>query len=303
MEILARAAVAALRFTPRTIVRRIASRYIAGETRAEALAVVRSLEEAGCAATIDLLGEELKTEADVGAARDEYLRLLDDLAAAGVRSPQVSVKPTLMGLRLGEDVARRELGRLVERAAPLGISVCIDMEDSTTTDATLRLFRELRGRFDNVWVAIQACLRRSPADLAALLPLRPWVRVCKGIYREREEIAHQEDQAIRENYLELVRLLARGGGSAAIATHDPWLLDRSLEIVRSERVEPPRFEVEMLLGVGEPLRGRILAGGTVLRIYCPYGPDWAAYSIRRLRENPRIAAHILQQILRRRWRG
>jgi proline dehydrogenase len=174
------------------------------------------------------------------------------------------------------------------------------MEDSTTTDATLRIFRALRERHERVSVAIQAYLRRSVDDVVSLLPLRPALRICKGIYHEPPEVALTGKGEIRQSFLRLVRLLAGGGGYPAIATHDPWLVDRCLGIMDESRARAAGHEFQMLLGVGEGLRARIISRRSRVRIYCPYGPDWDAYSVRRLRENPRMAAFAVKSLFHRR---
>ncbi|MBI4603209.1 MAG: proline dehydrogenase family protein, partial [Planctomycetes bacterium] len=234
---------------------------------------------------------------------EEYLELVERLSQQGLPS-QVSLKPTLLGLRVSEGVAAEHIEEVVVCAGRRRISVCIDMEDSSTTDATLNIFRRLREAHAHVGVAIQAYLRRSEADLVSLLPLRPSVRVCKGIYREPLGLVIEGRQAVRESYLRLVKLLLDGGGFPALATHDPWLVDQSLRLLEARRQDPGSYELQMLLGVGEALRPKILATGAQLRIYCPYGPDWYAYSLRRLQENPHMVGYVLKaafspRILRR----
>jgi proline dehydrogenase len=299
MNILHGAILRALPFVPRPVVRRIAGRYIAGETLDDLVATVRSLDARGLLATVDVLGENVASREEARAATGEYLRALDRLATAGLRS-EVSVKLTLLGLRVGEDLARDHVEEIAAEAEKRSLSVSIDMEDSSTTDATLRIFRSLRERRQRVGVAIQAYLRRSEADVASLLPLRPSIRICKGIYDEPPGIALGGKGEIRESFLRLVRLLIEGGGRPAIATHDAWLVDRSLALLAGAGPRAPDHEFQMLLGVGEGLRRRILARGSPLRIYCPYGPDWYAYSVRRLRENPRMAAYALKSLFSRR---
>jgi proline dehydrogenase len=294
----------ALPFVPRPLVRRIAGRYIAGETLDDLIRTAGELDRQGLLSTVDVLGENVASAEEARAGTDEYLRAVDRLTAARLPA-DVSVKLTLLGLRVSEDMARSHLEEIVAAAEARSLSVTIDMEDSTTTDATLRIFRALRERHERVAVAIQAYLRRSAADVASLLALRPAIRICKGIYHEPAEIALREKGEIRQSFIRLVRDLVEGGGYPAIATHDPWLVDRAIALL-DER--PAGHEFQMLLGVGEGLRRRILARGSRLRIYCPYGPDWYAYSVRRLRENPKMAAFALRSLFSRRvllpgWSG
>jgi proline dehydrogenase len=295
MNLLHAAVLRALPLVPRSLLKRVAGRYIAGETIADVLRVARALDRQGLLSTVDVLGENATSEAEARAARDEYLRVASELAAQGLAS-QVSVKLTLLGLRFSEPLAGDLVETITEEAGKKSISVCLDMEDSTTTDAILGIYRRLRERHSPVSVAIQAYLRRSAADVKALLPLGPSLRICKGIYAEPPGIAFQGRREIQESYLSLLRLLVEGGGYPAIATHDPWLVDRALALVAERGLGPAQHEFQMLLGVGESLRGRVRASGSPLRLYCPYGPDWQAYSLRRLKENPRMIGYALKSV-------
>ncbi len=287
---------------PRSVIRRIAGRYIAGETLADLLRVLGDLHERGLLTTVDILGENAGSREAARLATYEYLRLVEQLSGKGI-SPQISVKLTLLGLRVDESLAREMLEEITSAAGTRKVTVFLDMEDSSTTDATLRIFRHIRERNAGVGIAIQAYLHRSLADVQGLLPLRPAVRVCKGIYSEPPQIALVDPEALRANYLKLVELLAEGGAYPAIATHDPWLVHRSLEILRDRTMGPATHEFQMLLGVGEALRPRIRAAGSPLRLYCPYGPDWYAYSLRRLRENPKMTANVLRSLFSPRLLG
>lgn len=274
----------------------MAWRYIAGESLPEALRLVDGLQRTGLLATVDVLGENVAREEDARSAVSEYDALIDGLSDRGPRT-EVSVKPTLVGLRISEDLATANLARVAEHASRRGVGLAVDMEDSTATDATLRIYRTLRERWPAVGLALQAYLRRSPRDLEELLPLRPAVRVCKGIYIEPSEVAIQDRQGIRDSFLQLVERLLAGGGFAAIATHDPWLVDRCLALTRRLDPSGTSHEFQMLLGVGESLRPRILASKSRIRIYCPYGPSWHAYSLRRLKENPKLVGYVVKSLL------
>lgn len=285
-----------LPFLPRALVRRIAWRYVAGANLAELLEVVRKIHADGICTTVDVLGENTLSEEEVSAVRDEYLEVIDELSHEEGFS-QVSVKPTHVGLRIGEDLAAGMLEKIVVRGEEKGVSVALDMEDSSTTDATFRLFRDLRARHEGVSVAVQAYLERSEKDIEALLDLEPTIRVCKGIYREDPQVTIRGRQAVRESFLRLVEILVKGGGRPAIATHDPWLVDRCLALTREKCREPDSHEFQMLLGVGHGLRPRIRAAGSRLRIYCPFGSDWHAYSLRRLKENPEMVGYVVKGLL------
>ena len=299
-----------LPFVPRPIVAKVARRYVAGDAREDAVGVVRRLEGDGLLATVDFLGENVESEAEAVSVADEYAQLLREFHAAGLGA-HVSVKLTHVGLRLSEDLALRETERLVRLAEDTDSFVRIDMEDSTTTDATLRIFRRLREASPRIGVAIQAYLRRSADDVESLLDLAPNLRICKGIYREDPSIAFERDDEIRQSFLALADRILEAGAYPAFATHDKFLVDRLLERVvgvrligesaTSDGAAAAPCEFQMLLGVGEPLRPRIRRAGFPLRIYCPYGADWYEYSVRRLRENPKIAGHVVRAMLRPRW--
>jgi proline dehydrogenase len=288
----------ALPWVPRPLIAAVARRYVAGPSAAEVLSVVAGLERSGLEATVDLLGENVSSREEAASVREEYLRLLEAFAERRLRA-HLSVKLTHLGLRAGEELARDNTAALVEKAESQGSFVRIDMEDSSTTDAALRVYRLLRSRWSAVGLAIQAYLRRSEGDVRDLLPLVPNLRLCKGIYDEPPALAWQDYEEVRRSFLRLVRLLLEGGGTAAIATHDPYLIARSQELIRNLALGSERHEFEMLLGVGHQLRPAILAASSKLRIYCPYGSEWYDYSLRRLRENPKIAGYILKSL----WRG
>lgn len=295
MELFHAAILRALPFVPKPVIRRIAGRYIAGETLEDLLRVAASLHERGFLSTVDVLGENVQSKEEAQRAAEEYSRVVEKLAGHGP-SPQISVKLTLLGLKVAEDLALGLLEDVTCVAEKRKVSVFLDMEDSSTTDATLRIYRRARERHSGVGVAIQACLHRSIDDLLDLLPLRPVVRVCKGIYNEPPQLALKDRRAIQESYMKLVTLLADGHGYPAIATHDPWLVDASLELLAKRGMGPETHEFQMLLGVGESLQPRIRAAGSRIRLYCPYGPDWYAYSLRRLRENPKMAGYVLKSL-------
>jgi proline dehydrogenase len=296
--VLSRVVSRALPLVPRSLVWRVAQRYIAGRTLADAVATVRRLEGEGKIATIDVLGEELRHPDETHAIAAEYGRALAAVDEAGLDA-SVSVKLTALGLALDLDLCRAHLEAIVRDAAARGRFVTIDMEDSSTTDDTLRLYRELRGKgLDNVGVVLQACLRRTVADVEALRELEPNVRLCKGIYVEPLAIAFRDFHEVRAAFLRVLDALLAGGGFTAVATHDEQLL-----VEAGRRLEGrDAYEYQMLLGV-RPERGdALVAAGERLRVYVPYGEHWYAYSLRRLQENPRIAGHVARDTLRRRGR-
>jgi proline dehydrogenase len=285
-----------LPYAPRTLVGRVARRYIAGETIEDALACVRSLHALGATATVDVLGEDVTDEPETRVTVAEYLELIDALADADLGA-NVSVKLTSLGLGLSDELCRARLGEVLERAAARDMFVRIDMEDATTTDATLALWRGWRaaGR-ENVGVVLQAMLRRTVADARVLAREDAPVRICKGIYRESPEIAFQDREAVRASYLETLRVLLTGGARVALATHDEQLARNAWQIVDALGAQT-RVEHQMLLGVREGMRAELIAAGRPLRVYVPYGVRWYEYSLRRLQENPKVAGHVARATL------
>jgi proline dehydrogenase len=299
MAILDRAIVRTLPAVPKGIVRRISERYIAGTRIEDACRVVKGLNGEGKMATIDVLGEEITTWEEARHIGYEYENTFRAIDEHGLDS-NVSVKLTGLGLKLDYGLCREILERLVRQAAERRNFVRIDMEDSTCTDDTLRLYRELRETgLDNVGVVLQAYMRRTLADIAALADLTPNIRLCKGIYVEPEEIAFQDFHEVRENFIRALDALLTGGSYVGIATHDEWLIEEGGRLVQAHACSPADYEFQMLLGV-RPERGdRLVAEGHRLRIYVPFGEQWYAYSLRRLQENPKIAGYIAADTLGR----
>lgn len=287
-----------LPYVPRALVGRVSARYIAGERLEDALAAVAALNESGMRGTVDVLGEFIARIEEADNAQHEYMALLDALAARGLDS-QISVKLTQLGLKIDAAACLEHVRALAQRAARLGNLVTLDMEDSTCTDATLGIFETLRRDHQPVGAVLQACLRRSREDLERLLPLQPNLRICKGIYVEAPAVAFQDRDEIRRSFLALVEQLLRGNGFVGIATHDEVLIERSLELVRTHGVDANRYEFQMLLGVREDRRWRLRQAGVPVRVYVPFGSHWYAYSIRRLKENPAIAGHVLRNLFDR----
>jgi proline dehydrogenase len=285
-----RAIVRLLPAVPRSIVRRLSAPYIAGSTLEEARALVRRLNAEGKLATVDVLGEEITGAAEAEAVASAYHAALDAIAADELDA-NVSVKLTALGLELDLDLCRSLLATVVADAAARGIFVRIDMEHSGCTDDTLRLYRELResGR-DNVGIVLQSYLRRTLADVGDLVDLRPSVRLCKGIYVEPASIAYTGRQQIRDNFLLVLDALLEAGSYVAVATHDEWLVERSLP--RLAGMERDAYELQMLLGVREDRATELVAAGHRLRVYVPYGDRWYEYSLRRLQENPAVAGMV-----------
>jgi proline dehydrogenase len=287
-----------LLLAPRTLVWRFAKTYIAGESLDDAVRTVRQLNAEGCRATIDVLGEEIERLDEVRGFVDAYRETLQRIVDEGLDA-NVSVKPTALGLKLSPEAAYGAFVQILGTARSLGLTVRIDMEDSSTTQTTLDLYRRLRDEgFDNVGIVIQSYLRRTLADARDLAAEGASVRLCKGIYVEPREVAYQEYQLVRESFVEaLAVLLESERARVGIATHDDFLVFEARRLLRRLGTPKDRYEFQMLLGVDPQLRRLIVSEGHPLRVYVPFGAGWYGYSVRRLLENPKLAGHVVRNVL------
>jgi proline dehydrogenase len=277
---------------PKQVVRRISEQYIAGEELDDALRVVLRLNAEGKLATLDVLGEEVTDPEEARAIAGAYREAIDAFARGRLDS-NISVKPTALGLNLSYELCRDNLLDVVRHAAERDNFVRIDMEDSSTTDDTLRLYRELRDAgHDNVGIVLQARLKRTLDDVRGLVELRPNVRICKGIYLEPPEIAFRDFAAVQASFVQTLTELLDGGNYVGIATHDEWLLEQGKRLVAERGLGRDDYEFQMLLGVRAVLGDELAREGHRLRIYTPFGRHWYSYSLRRLQENPKIAGYI-----------
>ena len=289
MSLFDQAVAHALPAVPKPVVRLLSARYIAGSGLADAVRVVQRLNGEGKLATVDVLGEEIRHEDEAHAIARAYLDVFRVIEHNGLAA-NVSIKLTALGLDLDYDLCKENLRSVVSQ----GKFVRIDMEDSSTTDDTLRLYRELReDGHDNVGIVLQAYLRRTLDDINALADLQPNVRLCKGIYVEPPSLAFADYEAVRANYVRALHALATTASHVAIATHDEWLIEQSL------RGLPPSYEFQMLLGVREKRATELVRDGHTLRVYVPFGEHWYQYSLRRLQENPAMAGTIARATMGR----
>jgi len=283
-------------FVPKPIVGKVAKRYVAGEEVSDAVRTIRELNDEGTMATVDVLGEEVRDPTKAQASVDQYLGLLETIDTESLDA-NVSIKPTMLGLKIDEQMCLENVGAIVRRASELDNFVRIDMEDHTCTDATLRIYRRLLEELGHVGVVLQAYLHRTVHDINDLLPLGPNIRLCKGIYREPRAIAWKQYETVRANFISTMEKLLAGGAYVGIATHDVHLVWAGMTAVDRLGLDRQDYEFQMLYGVDPELRRIILDQGHRLRVYVPFGRDWYPYSMRRLRENPTVAHHVTRAML------
>lgn len=297
MSLFNRLIVKTLPAVPKPVVRRFSSRYIAGDAIDDAVQVARELNRQGCMVTLDVLGEHVTNPEEARLATDEYLQALEVITQEKLDS-NISIKLTQFGLKLDFDLCLANVKKLVQRAKELGNFVRIDMEDTTCTTDTICIYDILRQEFSNVGVAIQAYLRRSLTDVRSLMQNGRLTnfRLCKGIYVEPRELAYKVPDLVNKNFTLLLSEMLRHQAYVGIATHDEQLVWEALRLIDELSLPKSAYEFQMLLGVDEQLRDIILTGGHRLRIYVPFGKDWYAYSVRRLKENPQMAGYIVKNI-------
>ncbi len=296
MSFINEAIVKTVTIMPKPVVGFFSKRYIAGETLEDAINVVKYLNSKGIYATIDVLGESIKNKEEAIKYKNEAIEVLEAIDEHKLLS-NLSIKPTQMGLNISVDFAYEQIKEIVSKAAQLGNFVRIDMEDSSTTDNTIEVYKRLFNNLQNVGIVIQSYLKRSFSDVVQLNGLGTNYRLCKGIYVEPPEIAFKDKQAIRDNFLRILKQMFLDGNYVGIATHDKYLIDEAYKMIQELKIPKNKFEFQMLLGVREDLRDKINRDGYKIRIYVPFGKEWYAYSLRRLKENPSIARHIVKSFL------
>ncbi len=291
-----RLVLATLPHVPKSIMRRIASRYIAGETLSEALTRLEELARRGHPGIIDILGEGIADERAARAVAQNYLEAATAVAQRKLDC-YVSVKPTHVGISISEDLAFELYVSIARHCQGLGLFLRVEMEDHPTTDATLRVFERLRREQANVGIVLQARLFRTIDDIDRLAPGPLDVRIVKGIYLEPADIAHTDPIRIREAFVQCMQKLVERRARPCIATHDEHLADSCIRIVQAAGYDAQEYEFQVLLGVREELWDRWTKAGHAVRVYVPYGPDWRAYSLRRMKKNPQIVGHVVRNML------
>jgi len=287
------------------LARRFASRFVAGETVDTAVTALKELNAARISASLDLLGESVGSATEARAARDTYLQTLDRIRAAGADA-NVSVKLTQMGLDLDQALCLENVGAIIDRARQHGSFVRIDMEGSAYTEKTLRLFSDvLYPKFGNaVGVVLQSYLRRTAADVEAMIALGARVRLCKGAYKEPATVAFPGKIDVDRNYVACMERLLERGNYPGLATHDERIIARARAFVKDRGIPPARFEFQMLYGVRRDLQQGLRRDGFNVRVYVPFGTHWYPYLMRRLAERPAniafIVGNVVRETLRRR---
>ena len=277
------------------LARQASRRFVAGETRAEALAVTRELNRQGFKVTLDYLGEEVSDPGQAAAAAEEYAGAIEEAAAAGLETG-ISVKLSHLGIRIDAEFARRNLLNVAERAATVKRFVRVDMEGSDLTEKTIEMVRGINRQTGNVGTVIQSYLRRSSEDIDVLNREKIPVRLVKGAYLEPKEIAFQEPGEVDLYFMRLVEALMRAGTRPAIATHDERLIDYAIDIAFIFGLEPDDYEFQLLYGVRRDLQERLRQEGYRVRVYLPYGEDWFGYFMRRLAERPANLWFLLRHL-------
>jgi len=303
MELFNQLILAVLPLVPKSIVQKVSARYIAGSTLDDAVAVVRALNGKGAMATVDVLGEFIhsmeEAEANARYSCDVINRLHSEKLDANL-----SIKLTSLGMGLDDLRCEQHVRTILTTARDAGpMFVRFDMENSPYTSTTIDLYKKLRREFSNVGVVLQAYLKRTANDITGLITdgiayrLPTNVRLCKGIYREAPEIAYQGREEIQQNYLQLLDQLLTAGAYVGIATHDDVLINGAKTLVKQHELDRSKYEFQMLLGVRDDVRNKIIGEGYRLRVYVPFGADWYAYSIRRLKENPKMDGYIVKAMV------
>ena len=285
-----------LPFVPKPVIGYFAKRYIAGDKLEDAIRVISELNDEGFMCTVNILGENIKKIESAVNYLQRYKEILNELTEKKLDS-NISIKMTQMGMGLDDKVCLKQMDEIIQLSKKENNFVRIDMEESIYTSKTLEIHSKLAKKHNNVGIVIQAYLRRSESDVSELIKMEAGVRLCKGIYVEPREIAFKNRENIRLNYTRLLKMLLRGGRYVGIATHDERLVYEAYDIINEMGLGKEEYEFQMIYGVNKEMGKKILADGHRLRIYVPYGEEWLAYSIRRLKENPDIAGHIIKNIL------
>ena len=292
---------AMLPYFPEKFIWMFSKSYISGKTIGDAMRVSKEFNSQGMRVTLDVLGEFIKTLDEAEINKNEYLNLIDESCKNNIDG-NFSAKPTSFGLLIDKEVCYRHMHEIVSKAASCSSFVRIDMEDSPCTDMEIELYRKLKKEFPaNVGLVLQAYLKRTLQDIQNMMDMHHLqyplnFRLCKGIYIEPAAIAFKKYEEINEHYLEDLEFMLKNGIKVGIATHDKPLIEGAYRLIEKYKVSKDMYEFQMLYGVTPGLRDSIVKAGHKMRIYVPFGEKWFGYSTRRLKENPKIATHIIKAI-------
>ena len=279
--------------------KKLTTRFVAGETFDEAVAFIRELNAEGCSASFDHLNESVANAAEAQGEVAEYLQILSRIDETGINS-NVSIKLTQFGLELDPELAYKNARTVVEDAARRGNFVRVDMEASSVTEVTIDIFKRLRAEFElnDVGIVLQSYLRRTYADAQELVKLPARIRICKGAYNEPPEVAFPDKKDVDENYVRVTQLLLSSGVYHGIATHDPKMIEATIEFSKKEGIPKEAFEFQMLFGVRRDLQRQLANDGYNMRVYVPYGKHWYPYFMRRLAERPANIWFVLKNLFK-----
>ena len=294
MGLLNRLVVGSAPLMPKFVIGRVASVYVAGDKLKDGLELAKKLNSKGFTATLDLLGEEVKNRKETNKIKQSYCDLLDGIANYGIDC-NISLKLTALGLKIDEELCWDNLSVVLDKAREHKNFVRMDMEDSTVTDATIRMCKKGKDYYPKCGTVLQAYMRRTSEDIDILKTHNANIRLCKGAYKESEEIAYQDYQEIRDNYMINAKKIMDNGIFIGLATHDEWLITKLEELIEKNNYKKSNYEFQALSGVPiDKTLERLIAAGHKVRYYIPYGPEWYAYSMRRMKENPDIWKYTLK---------
>lgn len=292
---------AILPYFPKKFVWIFSKAYISGETMEDAIRVSKELNSEGMMVTLDVLGEFITNLDEAEANKQEYLELIDAAEKNNIEG-NYSVKPTSFGLLIDEEVCYKHIREIVAKAASYGNFIRVDMEDSPCVDMEIKLYRRLKAEFPkSVGLVLQAYMRRTLDDIKGMLDMHTEdsplnYRLCKGIYVEPAEIAYKKYEEVNQHFLEDLEFMFANKIYVGIATHDKPLIEGSYQLIEKYNVPKHMYEFQMLYGVTPALRKSIIDNGHRMRVYVPFGLKWFGYSTRRLKENPKMAMHIIKAI-------
>lgn len=279
--------------------KKLTTRFVAGETIDEVVPYIREINAENCTASFDHLNESVDNPDEANKEVEEYLRILQKIEETRIRS-NVSIKLTQFGLELDPELAYNNARRVVEDAKRRGNFVRVDMEASNVTQVTLDIFKRLRSEFElnDVGIVLQSYLRRTYDDAKELVKLPARIRICKGAYSEPPEVAFPDKKDVDENYVRVMQLLLSSGVYHGVATHDPKMIDATIDFASREGIGKEKFEFQMLYGIRRDLQRQLSRDGFNMRVYVPYGKHWYPYFMRRLAERPANIWFVMKNVLK-----